>query len=240
MAVISRAWEKCADGFVVLLIFWGLLCVWLPAEAAHAMEREAVRRILLESRHLGAHGLGYNAQSQLELAKKLPSQSIPVLLDLLTHDKDARAGAIFGLASQCGAAIEPIKRVVASAAVPLLYWSDLQEALALIERGSLCSREDKRRAAEAGATLGQRIEAEYDERRQAAQAEKARQAALTKRGLLMLDPEGRKSVSINECLELVWESTKAMGIDPTTSEASQQLLNRQIANCYGLAPRSVN
>src|SRR5262249_42600114 len=76
--------------------------------AGTSTDRDAIRRILLESRHLGAHGLGYNAQSHAELAKELSPAAVPTLLDLLVHDHETRVGAIFGLASQCGAAIRPI------------------------------------------------------------------------------------------------------------------------------------
>jgi len=59
-------------------------------------------------------------------------------------------------------------------------------------------------------------------------------------GLMLLDAEGRHSVSANDCLAVVVESARAGGIDPTKSESSQQLLNLQIANCYYLGAKSKN
>jgi hypothetical protein len=224
MAVI-HAWYRAPIVLVGVLFITSMQLTGLPAEGGGPTERDAIRRTLMQSRHLGAHGLGYNAESQAELAKRLSPGAIPILLELLAHDKEARAGAIFGLASQCGAAIEPIQ----NNAVPFFYWSDLRDALRLIERSDLCLMTDRRRAADAIA-----------ERRHTAQEEKVRQAELTKRGLLMLEPQARKSVSINDCLELVWSSAKAARIDSATSEVNQQLLNKQISNCYRFAPTPTN
>jgi len=199
-------------------------------------ERDEIRKTILEVRHLGAHGLGYNNQSQEELAKKLSPASIPILFELLAQDKEAHSGAIAGLASQCGAAIEPILGVAEQRAVPFMNLSDLRDALAWIEHAETCQAVDQRLAREAIVKLDHIIQAENARLRQIAEERRVRQARLTERGLRMLDPDGRKSVSINECLEVVWESVKESGIDPTKSEANQRLLNRQIVTCYDSRP----
>jgi len=211
-----------------------------PSTAETSTDRDGIRKILLESRHLGAHGLGYNAQSQEELAKQLSPAAVPTLLDLLVHDKETRVGAIFGLASQCGAVIVPILDAAQAHTVPYMNLGDLRDALAQIERSEVCSTSDQRRAGEAIRALDRIIEEENVKRRKAMDEQKARQKEIGRHGLLMLDPEGRQFVSANECLAVVWESVRAAGIDPTKSESSQQLLNRQIANCYRLGPKSTN
>jgi len=233
----------CQSVIVAILVsLFALATVQLSpmrSTAGTSTDRDAIRKILLERRHLGAHGLGYNAQSQAELAKELSPAAVPMLLDLLVHDHETRVGAIFGLASQCGAAIRPILDATQRHTDPSIL-RDLHDALAQMERAEVCSTSDQQRAEEAITALDRIIEDENARRRRAVEEQKARQAEVTKHGLLMLDPRGRQSVSPNDCLVVVWESVKAAGIDPTKSESSQQLLNRQIANCYRLGPKSTN
>jgi hypothetical protein len=212
------------------------LCLASLGWAGPSSDRDAIHRTLLQSRHLGAHGSGYNAESYTELAKKLSPAAVPTLLDLLVHDKEVRVGAVVGLASQCGAAIEPILNAAERGEVPFISLSDLHDALAQMERAAICSSTDREQAAKAIMTLDRLMEEENARRRRAVRERNARQGELTKRGLLMLDHEGRKSVSINECLEVVWESVKATGIDPRKSESAQHLLNRQIVTCYDSQP----
>src|SRR6266852_2369593 len=80
-----------------------------PAGDSESIER--VRRIILHSRHLGAHGMGYNNQSLTTLSQKLTPADIPTLLGLLA-EKDLRVGVQFALASQCEAAIIPVREAV--------------------------------------------------------------------------------------------------------------------------------
>ena len=53
---------------------------------------ERLRRVILDSRHLGAHGMGYNDQSLNTLSRKLTPADIPTLIDLLA-DKTVQHGA---------------------------------------------------------------------------------------------------------------------------------------------------
>lgn len=235
---------RCRSGIVAMGM--GLLVIvtvqLLPSlsTAESSTERDAIRQIILGSRHLGAHGLGYNTQSQAELAKQLSPAAIPTLLNLLVHDRETQVGAIFGLASQCGAAIMPILDAAQRHTVPSINLSDLRDALTLMERAEVCSTSDQQRAGEAIKTLDRIIEDENARRRRGVDEQRARQTEITRHGILMLDPEGRQSVSANDCLAVVSESVRAAGIDPTKSESSQQLLIRQIANCYHLGPKSTN
>ena len=234
--------KRCRSSIVVIgcLVLASVQLIPSLSMAESSKERDAIRQIILGSRHLGAHGFGYNTQSQAELAKRLSPAAIPTLLDLLVHDKETQVGAIFGLASQCGAAIMPILDAAQLHAVSSVNLRDLRDSLTLMERAEVCSTSDQQRAGEAIKTLDRIIEDETATRRQAVDEQRARQAEITRHGILMLDPERRQSVSPNDCLALVWESVRAAGIDPTKSESSQQLLNRQIAHCYHLGPKSTN
>jgi len=236
----GRCWSGIVAMGMGLLVLATVQLLPSLGTTQSSTERDAIRQIILGSRHLGAHGLGYNAQSQAALAKQLSPAAIPTLLNLLVHDRETQVGAIFGLASQCGAAIMPMLDAAQRHTVPSINLSDLRDALTLMERAEVCSTSDQRRAGEAIKTLDRIIEDENARRRQAVDEQRARQAETTRHGILMLDPEGRQSVSANDCLAVVWESVRAAGIDPTKSESSQQLLIRQIANCYHLGPKSTN
>jgi hypothetical protein len=223
-----------AMGMAVLLMAFAQL---LPSrvEAGASTERDAIRKILLGSRHLGAHGLGYNAQSQAELAKQLSPAAVPTLLTLLVHDQETSTGAIFGLASQCGAAIMPILDAAQRRTIPYI-----RDALTQMEHAAVCSPSDQQRAVEARMELDRIIEDENERRRRVVDEQHARRREVTTHGLMLLDPDATRSVSANDCLAIVVESARAGGIDPSKSESSQQLLNLQIANCYHLGAKSKN
>src|SRR5690349_4453953 len=93
-------------GFILVL---GSLCLVTNAQspAGDSESIERVRRIILHSRHLGAHGMGYNNQSLNTLSQKLTPADIPTLVDLLA-DKNLPVGVQFALASQCEAAVIPV------------------------------------------------------------------------------------------------------------------------------------
>src|SRR5215471_6338539 len=92
----------------LLLAIMTLAALNAPAEDA-ARSKAEVRRIILHSRHLGAHGLGYNDRSQLELSQELTPADIPILISFLS-DTELRVGAQFALASQCEAALMPVRQ----------------------------------------------------------------------------------------------------------------------------------
>src|ERR1700730_3815957 len=91
---------------LVLESLWLAAYAQSPTGDSEAMER--VRHIILRSRHLGAHGMGYNNQSLNTLSQKLTPGDIPTLIDLLA-DKHFTVGVQFALASQCEAAIIPVR-----------------------------------------------------------------------------------------------------------------------------------
>jgi len=167
-----------------------------------------VRKAILNSRHLGAHGLGYNEQSMEALAKKLTPSDIPVLVKLL-GDRDLRVGAQFGLASQCEAAIFPIRNAAVGHNMSFL---DADDTMSLIESFSRCSPETHQRATAMRSeihTLG-----EIDERKAAQEAKEraVEDQRIQNNGLKMLDPNQAKTLTRQEREEVYRRSLKAMGL----------------------------
>ena len=80
-----------------------------PAEGPKSIER--VRQIILHSQTLGAHGMGYSSQSLNTLSRKLTPADVPTLIGLAA-DHDLHVGVQFALASQCTAALIPIREAV--------------------------------------------------------------------------------------------------------------------------------
>src|SRR5262245_11953530 len=129
---------------LLVLIVLGSYCLTAYAQARQDENEatERVRRAILNSRHLGAHGLGYNEQSMEALSRKLTPSDIPVLVKLL-EDRDLRVGAQFALASQCEAAILPVRDAAVDHKMSFL---DADDTISLIERFSRCSPETHQKA----------------------------------------------------------------------------------------------
>ena len=85
-----------------------LLAIVTLAAAGTPHTKAEVESIILRSRHLGAHGMGYNERSLVELSHALTADDIPNLISLL-GDGNLRVGAEVALASQCEAALQPLR-----------------------------------------------------------------------------------------------------------------------------------
>ena len=112
----------------------------LQAEENPASAR--VRRIVLQSKHLGAHGMGYSNRSLSELSRKLSPADVPTLIALLA-DQDIRVGVQFALASQCQASIVPVRQAAKPRQMDFLYASDVTD---LISGFAACSPSAKEEA----------------------------------------------------------------------------------------------
>src|SRR5260370_38309224 len=77
-----------------------------PTPASAATSQARVRRIILSSRHLGAHGLGYNSRSLSQFSRILTPADIPALTSLLA-DGDLTVGVQCALARLRRAALLP-------------------------------------------------------------------------------------------------------------------------------------
>ena len=106
--------------------FWRQGRIRLQAEENPASAR--VRSIVLQSQHLGAHGMGYSIRSLSELSRKLSPADVPTLIALLA-DQDIRVGVQFALASQCQASIVPVREAAKQHQMDFLDASDVMDLI---------------------------------------------------------------------------------------------------------------
>jgi hypothetical protein len=211
--------------FVFILVL-GSLCLAAsarsPAGGSESVER--VRRIILRSRHLGAHGVGYNDQSLSMLSQTLTPADIPTLIDLVA-DKDLCVGVQFALASQCEAAIIPVREAAAQHKMSFL---DAEDAMRLIEDSAVCTPETQQKASATRFEVHTLGEAEERWLEQEAK-EKADEAARIQRNALkMMDPKQSKDLTRQEREEVYRRSLKAMGLreDGPLTPAQKDLVQR--------------
>jgi hypothetical protein len=128
----------------VVILLLASLCVPANAQspAGDTKSVEQVRRIILRSQHLGAHGIGYNRQSQTTLSQKLTPADVPILISLVA-DEHLHVGVQFALASQCEAAIIPVRESVVQHKMLFL---DAEDVMRLIEDFAVCTQETRQRA----------------------------------------------------------------------------------------------
>jgi len=193
-----------------------------PAEHEESVER--VRSIILGSQHLGAHGMGYNDQSLNILSQKLTPADIPVLIDLLP-DKELRTGLQFGLASQCDAALLPVRDAAQDHKMPFF---DAEETMRLVESFAGCTAKAKQGAAAMRFEIHSLSEADHRRIMQEAQANAAEDARIQRNALKMMDPKQAKDLTRQEREEVFRRSLKAMGLkeDGPMTPAQKDLVQR--------------
>jgi hypothetical protein len=193
-----------------------------PAGPSESFER--VRRIILDSQHLGAHGMGYNDQSLSTLAKKLTPADIPVLMDLLS-DQDLRIGIQFALASQCEAALVPVRDAALAHKMPFF---DAQDAMTLAESFAGCPAKARQGAAAMRSEIRSLSEAEHTRMMQKAQQKAAEDARIQRNALKLMDPKQAKDLTRQEREEVFRRSLKAMGLteDGPMTPAQKDLVQR--------------
>jgi hypothetical protein len=183
-----------------------------------------VRVIILYSRHLGAHGLGYNERSLRELSEKLSPADIPAMITLLS-DQKVRVGAQFALASQCEASIVPVREAAKRHELDFLEASDV---MSMISSFSRCSPEDRAQARAMCDELD-KLRRE-DQARIAAEAKRKAEndARIQENGLMMMDPKRAKELTRQEREEVYHRSVKAMGLDENgpMTPAQKQMVDR--------------
>jgi hypothetical protein len=183
-----------------------------------------VRQVILNSRHLGAHGLGYNDESLRTLSGSLTPADIPALIELLS-DQDLRVGVQFALASQCEAAIIPVRQ---AAVQHKLMSLEAEDTMRLIEEYSTCTAAAKQIAR---ATRLELHAVGEDDRRRLEQEAKERaseDARIQRNGLKMMDPNHAKELTRQEREEVYRRSLKALGLNedgPLTPE-QRELIRR--------------
>ncbi len=201
-------------------------CVAANAQspAGHAESVERVRRVILESQHLGAHGMGYNDQSLNTLSQKLTPADISVLIDLLP-DKDLRIGIQFGLASQCEAALFAVRDAALDHRMPFF---DAEDTMRLVESFAGCTAKAKQGAAAMRSEIHSLSETEHRRIMQEAQENAAEDARIQRNALKMTDPKQAKELTRREREEVFRRSLKAMGLkeDGPMTAAQKDLVQR--------------
>src|SRR6267143_1211373 len=212
--------------FQLLILVLASLCLGAYAEssAGNSESLERVRRIILPSRHLGAHGMGYNNQSQNALSQKLTSADVPVLIDLVA-DKDLHVGVQFALASQCEAAIIPVREAVIQHKMLFL---DAEDIMRLIEDFAVCTQETRQRASAMRSEIHALGEAEQARLEQEAKEKAVEDARIQRNALKMTDPQQAKELTRQEREEVYRRSLKAMGLkeDGPLTPAQKDLMQR--------------
>jgi hypothetical protein len=182
-----------------------------------------VRRIILHSRHLGAHGMGYNEHSQVELSQELTPLDIPVLISLL-NDSDLRVGAEFALSSQCEAAIMPVRRaVVTDERVSSLDADDIMD---LIADFSKCRPETQAAARAMRIEIDKLVQERLAKRTQELEEQDANDRRIQRNALKMTDPAQRKTLTLEEREEVFRRSIKAAGLENPQTPAQKTMVDR--------------
>jgi hypothetical protein len=183
-----------------------------------------VRRIILGSRHLGAHGMGYNDQSQFTLSQKLTPADVPTLIDLVA-DKDLHVGVQFALASQCEAAIIHVREAVIEHKMVFL---DAEDVMRLIGDFAVCTPETQQRASAMRSEIHGLGEAEQRRLEQETKEKAADEARIQRNALKMMDPKQAKELTRQEREEVYRRSLKAMGLkeDGPLTPAQKDLIQR--------------
>jgi hypothetical protein len=205
--------------FVLISVLSGL-CLSANAQALEGdpAAAERVRRIVLHSQHLGAHGMGYNGQSLSTLSQELTPADIPALIDLLS-DKDLRVGIEFGLASQCEAALYSVRK----AAVELrMQFFDAEDTMRLVESFTGCTPETHQRAAAMRSEIRSLGDADLRRIMREKQNKAADDARIQKNALKMTDPKQPKEMTRQEREEVFRRSLKAMGLKDDGPMTPQQ------------------
>lgn len=177
-----------------------------------------LRRVILHTQHLGAHGMGYSERSLVELSEKIVPTDIPVLLDLL-GDRRLRVGVSFALASQCDAAISPVREAAVQHKMDFL---EAQDVMDLIANFRACSPEAQQKAVATRADLDTLHIADQARIAEESKRNAAEDARIQQNGLKMLDPQQASTLTRKEREEVYHRSLKAMGLDENGPLTPQQ------------------
>jgi hypothetical protein len=211
--------------FAFILVL-GSLCLAAKAQspAGDSESIERVRRIILHSRHLGAHGMGYNNQSLNTLSQKLTPADIPTLIYLLA-DRDLSVGVQFALASQCKAAIVPVRQAAAQHKMNFL---DAEDTMRLIEDFAVCTPETRQSASAIRSEIHLLSEAEQRRLEEEAKEKAADDARIQRNAVKLMDPKQAKELTRQEREEVYRRSLKAMGLkeDGPLTPAQKDLMQR--------------
>jgi hypothetical protein len=168
--------------------------------------------------------MGYSSQSLNTLSQKLTPADVPTLIDLAA-DKDLHVGVQFGLASQCEAALVPVREAVMQHKMPFI---DAEEVMRLIEDFAVCLPETQQRSSAMRSEIHSLGEAEQVRLEKEAKEKAADDARIQRNALKMLDPERAEDLTRKEREEVYRRSLKQMGLkeDGPMTPAQKDLVRR--------------
>jgi len=168
--------------------------------------------------------MGYNNQAQKTLSRKLTSVDVPTLIHLVA-DEDLRVGVQFALASQCEAAIIPVREAVVQHKMLVL---DAEDVMRLIEDFAVCTPQTRQRASVMRSEIHSLGEAEETRLEQEAKEQEAEDARIQRNALKITDPTQAKELTRQEREEVYRRSLKAMGLkeDAPLTPAQKDLIQR--------------
>ena len=151
--------------------------------------------------------MGYSRQSLTTLSQKLTPIDVPTLIDL-ANDQDLHIGVQFALASQCEAALIPVREAAMQHKVPFL---DAEEVVGLIEDFGACTPETHQKSSAMRSEIHSLGEAEQRRLEEEAKEKAAEDARIQQNVLKMLDPERAKELTLEEREEVYRRSLDPMG-----------------------------
>ncbi|HMF90399.1 MAG TPA: hypothetical protein VKL40_07130 [Candidatus Angelobacter sp.] len=206
----------------LLLAIATLASLSAPAEDV-ARSKIEVRRIILHSRHLGAHGIGYNDHSLVELSQELTPADIPILISLLS-DSELRVGAQFALASQCEAAIMPVRRaVITDKRVSSLDADDIFDLIADFSR---CRPEAQAAARAMRVEIDKLVQERLAQRTKELDKQAGDDTRIQRNAFKMSDPAQKRTLTQAEREEAFRRSIKAAGLEHPQTAAQKALVDR--------------
>lgn len=162
--------------------------------------------------------MGYGERSLIELSEKIVPTDIPVLLDLL-GDRRLRVGISFALASQCEAAITPIRQ---AAVQHKLEFLEAQDVMDLVANFRACSPQAQQKALTMRSDLDTLRIADQARIAEESKRNAAEDARIQQNGLKMLDPQQAATLTRKEREEVYHRSLKAIGLDENGPLTPQQ------------------
>lgn len=162
--------------------------------------------------------MGYGERSLVELSERIVPADIPVLLDRL-GDRRLHVGVSFALASQCEAAIAPVREAAVRHKMDFL---EAQDVMDLIANFRACSPQAQQKAVAMRADLDALRIADQARIAKESKRNAAEDARIQQNGLKMLDPQQASTLTRKEREEVYHRSLKAMGLDENGPLTPQQ------------------
>ena len=216
--------------FLVLMLAGACLAETGPITQPERSRAE-LKKIILHTRHLGAHGMGYNDRSLFQLSRAVTPADIPNLLsllddkgDILKDDVDVRVGARFALASQCDATFQPLQQ--AAEQNQEIAWVDAEDIMDLMAGFQGCDAATQAKARIVRNEIRAAAEERMAKRNQELQEKAADDARIQKNALKMSDPEQKKTLTRAEREEVFRRSVKAAGLENPQTPEQKALVDR--------------